>query len=226
MFGTSGKRHVWRREGERYHQSCVMPSFKPPDTIHACCCFSAKGVGSLPKNTAMNKEWNQNILRVKHLPKIQQQFGDQQFLFQHGRAPCHKAKSVTPQTLTHIDNLWSIIKRQVNKQKLTNFDKIQTLIMKQSAAISQDVAGVDWQHPRVNFRCLEKGRSTLQILTLCIILYENLCQLLNAFNYTLVYHYNIWRKELKTLKQQTFWKPLSQHLAMATQKVSFDLGQL
>ena len=50
LFGTSGKKLVRRRQGERYHQSCVMPTVKHPG-------FSAKGVGSLtilPKNTAMN----------------------------------------------------------------------------------------------------------------------------------------------------------------------------
>uniref|UniRef100_A0A9J7XRB0 Transposase n=1 Tax=Cyprinus carpio carpio TaxID=630221 RepID=A0A9J7XRB0_CYPCA len=57
LFGASGKRLVQRRKGERYHQSCVMPTVKHPDTIHVWGCFSSKGVGSLtilPKNTAMN----------------------------------------------------------------------------------------------------------------------------------------------------------------------------
>ncbi|ROL42715.1 E3 ubiquitin-protein ligase ubr3 [Anabarilius grahami] len=57
LFGASGKRLVRRRKGDRYHQSCVMPTVKHPDTIHVWGCFSSKGVGSLtilPKNTAMN----------------------------------------------------------------------------------------------------------------------------------------------------------------------------
>uniref|UniRef100_A0A9J7Z2I5 Uncharacterized protein n=1 Tax=Cyprinus carpio carpio TaxID=630221 RepID=A0A9J7Z2I5_CYPCA len=65
LFGASGKRLVRRRKGERYHQSCVMPTVKHPDTIHVWGCFSSKGVGSLtilPKNTAMNKVWYQNTL--------------------------------------------------------------------------------------------------------------------------------------------------------------------
>uniref|UniRef100_A0A087X3G2 Transposase Tc1-like domain-containing protein n=1 Tax=Poecilia formosa TaxID=48698 RepID=A0A087X3G2_POEFO len=59
LFGTSGKQLVQRRRDERYHQSCLMPTVKHPETIHVWGCFSAKGVGSLtvlPKNTAMNKE--------------------------------------------------------------------------------------------------------------------------------------------------------------------------
>ena len=86
LFGASGKKLVRRRQGERYHQSCVMPTVKHPETIHVWGCFSAKGVGSLtilPKNTAMNKEWYQHILREQLLATIQEQFGDEQCLFQH-----------------------------------------------------------------------------------------------------------------------------------------------
>ena len=67
LFGASGKRLVRRWKGERYHQSCVMPTVKHPETIHVWGCFSSKGVGGsltiLPKNTAMNKEWYQNTLQ-------------------------------------------------------------------------------------------------------------------------------------------------------------------
>ncbi|RXN12061.1 transposase-like protein [Labeo rohita] len=66
LFGASGKRFVQRRKGERYHQTCVMPTVKHPETIHVWGCFSSKGVGLLtilPKNTAMNKEWYQNTLQ-------------------------------------------------------------------------------------------------------------------------------------------------------------------
>uniref|UniRef100_A0A674DNM5 Transposase Tc1-like domain-containing protein n=1 Tax=Salmo trutta TaxID=8032 RepID=A0A674DNM5_SALTR len=98
LFGASGKKLVRRRQGERYHQSCVMPTVKHPETIHVCGCFSAKGVGSLtifPKNTAMNRERYQHILREQLLPTIQEQFSDEQCLFQHDGAPCHKAKVIT-----------------------------------------------------------------------------------------------------------------------------------
>ncbi|KAL7872082.1 hypothetical protein SRHO_G00070650 [Serrasalmus rhombeus] len=102
LFGTSGKQLVRRRRGERYHQSCLIPTVKHPETIHVWGCFSAKGIGSLavlPKNTAMNKEWYQNVLREQLLPTVQEQFGDQQCLFQHDGAPCHKAKGSSPQAV-------------------------------------------------------------------------------------------------------------------------------
>ena len=105
----------------------------------------------------MNKEWYQHILWEQLLPTIQEQFGDEQFLFQHDGAPCHKAKVITkwlgeqnidilgpwPRNspdLNPIENLWSILKRRVDKQKPTNSDKLQALIMQEWAAISQDVA--------------------------------------------------------------------------------------
>ncbi|CDQ70639.1 unnamed protein product [Oncorhynchus mykiss] len=72
-LGHLEKKLVRRRQGERYHQSCIMPTVKHPETIHVWGCFSTKGVGSLtilPKNTAMNKEWYQHILREQLLPTI------------------------------------------------------------------------------------------------------------------------------------------------------------
>ncbi|CAB1451283.1 unnamed protein product [Pleuronectes platessa] len=67
---------------------------------------AAKGVGSLtilPKSTAMNKEWYQNILREQLLPTIQEQSGDDQCLFQHDGAPCHKAK-MTAEAILRLVN--------------------------------------------------------------------------------------------------------------------------
>ena len=82
IFSDESLPIVWgirkKRQGERYHQSCVMPTVKHPETIHVWGCFSAKGVGSLtilPNN--MNKEWYQHILREQLLPTIKEQFGDE-----------------------------------------------------------------------------------------------------------------------------------------------------
>ena len=47
------------------------------------------------RTEAMNKEWYQHILREQLLPTIQEQFGDEQCLFQHDGVPCHKPKVIT-----------------------------------------------------------------------------------------------------------------------------------
>jgi hypothetical protein len=91
------------------------------------------------------------------LPTIQEQFGDEQCLFHHDGAPCHKAKVKSKwlweqnidilgpwpgnsPDLKPIEDLWSILKRQVDKQKPTHSVKLQALIMQEWTAISQDVA--------------------------------------------------------------------------------------
>ncbi|KAG2466265.1 AT8B3 ATPase, partial [Polypterus senegalus] len=74
--GIQEKQIVLGRKGERCYQSCVMPTVKHPETIHVGGRFSSKRVDSLSillKNTAMNKEWDQNILREQLLPTIQEQ---------------------------------------------------------------------------------------------------------------------------------------------------------
>jgi hypothetical protein len=40
LFGASRKKLIRRRQGERYHQSCVMPTVKHPETIHVWGSFS------------------------------------------------------------------------------------------------------------------------------------------------------------------------------------------
>ncbi len=72
-------------------------------------------------------------------------------------APCHKANVITKwleeqnidilgpwpgnsPDLNPIENLLSILKRWVDKQKPTNSDLLQALIMQEWAAISQDLA--------------------------------------------------------------------------------------
>ena len=94
-----------------------------------------------------------NIPWEQLLPTVQEQFGDEQCLFQQDRTPCHITKWLGEQNinilgpwprnspdLKPIGNLWSILKRRVDKQNPTNSDKLQALIMQEWAAISQDAA--------------------------------------------------------------------------------------
>ncbi|KTF92831.1 hypothetical protein cypCar_00019992 [Cyprinus carpio] len=42
LFGTSGKLIVLRRKGEYYHEFCVVPTVKHPETIYVWGCSSTK----------------------------------------------------------------------------------------------------------------------------------------------------------------------------------------
>uniref|UniRef100_A0AAZ3QWA0 Transposase Tc1-like domain-containing protein n=1 Tax=Oncorhynchus tshawytscha TaxID=74940 RepID=A0AAZ3QWA0_ONCTS len=53
LFGTSGKKLIRRRQGERYHQSCVMPTVKHPETIHMWGCTSSKSIFSQPSRNSL-----------------------------------------------------------------------------------------------------------------------------------------------------------------------------
>ncbi len=96
-------------------------------------------------------------LAQKLIESIPGRIEEVQRLFQHDRAPCHKANVITKwleeqnidilgpwpgnsPDLNPIENLLSILKGWVDKQKPTNSDLLQALIMQEWAAISQDLA--------------------------------------------------------------------------------------
>uniref|UniRef100_A0A8C1CKD1 Uncharacterized protein n=1 Tax=Cyprinus carpio TaxID=7962 RepID=A0A8C1CKD1_CYPCA len=160
LFGTSGKSAVRRRTGEDHHECYDVPSVKHPATLHVWGCFSTKGVGSLiilPKNTARNKEWYQNVLQEQLLLTIHEQFGDDPCIFQHDGAPCHKAREIkkwledhcietldpwpgNSPDLSPIESLWSVLRRRVDEQKPKNSDQLRELIRQEWIAISRDLA--------------------------------------------------------------------------------------
>ncbi len=105
------------------------------------------------------QEWTaiSQDLAQKLIESIPGRIEEVQRLFQHDRAPCHKANVITTwleeqnidilgpwpgnsPDLNPIENLLSILKRWVDKQKPTNSDLLQALIMQEWAAISQDLA--------------------------------------------------------------------------------------
>ena len=158
LFGVSGKSLVRRRIGERFHQSYVIPTVKNPYTVHVWGCFSSQGTGALtilPKNTAMNAKWYQNVLKHHLLPTIQEQFPGKNCFFQHDGAPCHTAKIITKflndknieilkpwpgnsPDLNPIENLWAIVKQAVDKQKPSNCERLKDLITQEWNNISPE----------------------------------------------------------------------------------------
>ena len=110
----------------------------------------------LPKNTVMNSEWYKNVLSHQLLPTIQMQFGNDNFVFQQDGTPCHKSRAIkeflransievlapwpgNSPDLNPIENLWAILKKQVDKQKPTNCKQLQTLIQYEWSSIHSEL---------------------------------------------------------------------------------------
>lgn len=124
-----------------------MATVKYAEAVHVRGCFSAKRVS--PQNTAMNKDWSQNILREQLLPTFQEQFGEERCLVQHDGVPgCEAKGSGTKQqcwvhgqeTSLTTEDTWPILKRQEDTHTQTHSDKLQVLIMTEGAALSQGSA--------------------------------------------------------------------------------------
>jgi hypothetical protein len=86
---------MWRLPGERYLPACVVPTVKFGGGITVRGCFSWNGLGPLviPKGN-LNTEGYKGILTHCVLSTVEDQFGDDDCLYQHDNAPCHKARSV------------------------------------------------------------------------------------------------------------------------------------
>jgi hypothetical protein len=82
--------------GERYLPACVVPTvtFRGVD-IGAWWCFSWNIVGPLViLHGNINSEKYKDILASCILSMVENQFGGDDCLYQHGSAPCHKSRSL------------------------------------------------------------------------------------------------------------------------------------
>jgi hypothetical protein len=86
---------MWRIPGEQYLPACVMPTVKSGSGgIRVWGCFSWNGLGPLViLHGNLNMEGYKEILTHCVLSMVDQ-FGDDNCLYQHDNAPCHKARSV------------------------------------------------------------------------------------------------------------------------------------
>lgn len=182
----------------RNHPVTTCSHIPPQLFTSSCYCFTAKGVGSpifVPKTTALNKEWYQHTVWQQLLPTIQEQLGDKMpFPAWWKNLPLELiTKWTRPQAQ------WELLvnpQEAGGKTKNTNSDKLQTLIIQEWAAISEDMLQklTDSMPGRrrvnnANLDYLYKPNVTVN---------KSVCHLWYECNYTWE-----WQKDLKTLKQLT-----------------------
>jgi hypothetical protein len=86
---------VWQRPGELYLPACVVPTVIPGDGITVWGCFSLNGLGPLViLHGNLNTEGYKDILTCCILSTVEDQFGDDDCLYEHDSAPYHKSGSV------------------------------------------------------------------------------------------------------------------------------------
>ena len=144
---------VYRRKGSdpldpRYIESTV----KHPDTIMVWGCFTGLGPGKLvvlPPNVRMNAEIYMDLL-AEHLHESFELTGAQ--VFQQDGAPCHTARAVkdwlsvceipvindwpgNSPDINPIENLWSIIKKDLQKKDVSSLPRLEAAIRESWANI-------------------------------------------------------------------------------------------
>lgn len=149
---------VRRREGERFHPACIIPTVKHGGgSLMVWGCMSGHGVGQLYRCTGtMNQHQYIEVLENHMLPSARNIAGlRNRFVFQHDNAPCHKAMRVGEYLATHnvrvldwppqspdlnpIEHLWEILFRKVQGLKPGNANELWDVLVSSWNDISPDV---------------------------------------------------------------------------------------
>jgi hypothetical protein len=92
MWQSDGRIWLWRMPRERYLTACVVPTVKfGAGGIRVWGCFSWNGLHPLIiLHGNLNTEGYKDILTCCILSTVEDQFGDDDCLYQHDNDPCHK----------------------------------------------------------------------------------------------------------------------------------------
>jgi hypothetical protein len=156
MWRSDGRVWVWRMPAERY-LPCVVPTMKfEGGGITVWGCFSWNKLGPLiilKGNINAEGYKNKNILTRCILSMVEDQFGDDDCLYQHNNAPCHNARSLREWFVDHkipeidwpaqspdlnpIEHLWDELERRLRSrpQRPISLTALATALQDEWAAI-------------------------------------------------------------------------------------------
>ncbi|GFW48059.1 transposable element Tcb2 transposase [Trichonephila clavipes] len=141
-FGGSLKKNkaqfVRRHRGEMFHFDCVVQTVKHPAKIMLWSVISGKGFGRLyVVKGMMRQDQYKDVLLNRLIPQLEEWFPKKEpYIFMQDGAPCHIARSIkaflaeqniplldwlgnSPVRNT-IENVWELMKREVDKDVITN----------------------------------------------------------------------------------------------------------
>lgn len=146
MFGSDGKKMVWRHPGEEYKPECLNPTVKHGGgNVLVWGCMASAGIGYLHFiEGIMDSAMYEDILNKYMLPSAKKLLG-RKYIFQHDCDPKHTSKRVKaflakkrvkvlewpPQSpdLNPIEHLWQEVKFQRQGQHASNKEGLKTLIL-------------------------------------------------------------------------------------------------
>ena len=148
LFGSDGFKHVSRRLGEEYKDKCVMLTAKyGGGNVMVWGCMSTAGVGELHFIEGnMNSNMYCEILQQSMFLSIQKL--SRRAVFLHENDPKHTSKSTTALLkrlrwwtgqasldLNSIEHLWGILKRKVERHKVSNIRQLRDFVMEEWKSI-------------------------------------------------------------------------------------------
>ncbi|GFV64866.1 transposable element Tcb2 transposase [Trichonephila clavipes] len=122
---------VRRRRGEKFHSDCVDQIVKHPTKIMVWSVISGKGFGRLyVVKGMMRQDQYKDVLQNRLIPQLEEWFPNgEPYIFMQDGAPCHFLAEQNIPLLdwmgnspvkNTIENVWELMKREVDKDVITN----------------------------------------------------------------------------------------------------------